>query len=87
MGTKGPLNWPPQSPDLTPLDFFLWGYLKDKVYFQQSTSLDHLKQCITEACNSLIFEMLESVTTGILEFLLPIFYNRIQFVHNRKSQT
>lgn len=67
MGTKGPLNWPPRSPDLTPLDFFLWGYLKDKVYFQQSTSLDHLKQLIIEACNSLTFEMLESVTTGIME--------------------
>ena len=21
-------KWPPRSPDLTPLDFFLWGYLK-----------------------------------------------------------
>ena len=25
-------NWPPRSPDLSPLDFFLWGYLKSKVY-------------------------------------------------------
>ena len=25
-------EWPPRSPDLTPLDFFLWGYLKDKVF-------------------------------------------------------
>lgn len=24
--------WPPRSPDLTPLDFFLWGHLKNKVY-------------------------------------------------------
>jgi hypothetical protein len=28
----GPIAWPPRSPDLTPLDFFLWGYLKSKVY-------------------------------------------------------
>jgi hypothetical protein len=26
------LAWPARSPDLTPLDFFLWGTLKDKVY-------------------------------------------------------
>lgn len=26
------LPWPPRSPDLTPLDFFLWGYVKDLVY-------------------------------------------------------
>ena len=24
--------WPPRSPDLTPCDFFLWGYVKDIVY-------------------------------------------------------
>ncbi|KAJ4441785.1 hypothetical protein ANN_11643 [Periplaneta americana] len=24
--------WPPRSPDLTTPDFFLWGYLKDRVY-------------------------------------------------------
>ncbi len=25
-------EWPPHSPDLSPLDFFLWGYLKYRVY-------------------------------------------------------
>ena len=24
--------WPPRSPDLTICDFFLWGYVKDRVY-------------------------------------------------------
>ena len=28
MGRMGPIEWPPRSPDLTPPDFFLWGYLK-----------------------------------------------------------
>ena len=26
------LCWSPRSPDLTPLDFFMWGYVKDSVY-------------------------------------------------------
>jgi hypothetical protein len=26
------LAWPPSSPDATPCDFCLWGYLKDWVY-------------------------------------------------------
>ena len=26
------VEWPPRSPDLTPLDFFLWGYIKSEVY-------------------------------------------------------
>ncbi|KAE8745037.1 hypothetical protein FOCC_FOCC008349 [Frankliniella occidentalis] len=25
IGRAGPVAWPPRSPDLTPLDFFLWG--------------------------------------------------------------
>ncbi|GFV92715.1 hypothetical protein TNCV_1375651 [Trichonephila clavipes] len=28
----GPVNWPPTSCDLTPLDYFLWGYVKSLVY-------------------------------------------------------
>jgi hypothetical protein len=32
LGRAGPIKWPPRSPDLTPLDFFLWGTLKDKIF-------------------------------------------------------
>ena len=26
------LQWPPRSPDLTPCDFFFWGFVKDTVF-------------------------------------------------------
>ena len=32
VGRRGPVNWPARSPDLTPLDFFLWGHMKSVVY-------------------------------------------------------
>lgn len=32
IGRGGPIAWPPRSPDLTPLDFHLWGRAKDLVY-------------------------------------------------------
>lgn len=32
IGRRGPLEWAARSPDLTPLDFYLWGYVKQKVY-------------------------------------------------------
>jgi hypothetical protein len=32
IGHGDPINWPPQSPDLTPLDFFLRGYTQSLVY-------------------------------------------------------
>lgn len=32
VGDGGVIEWPSMSPDLTPLDVFLWGHLKIKVY-------------------------------------------------------
>ena len=31
-GRCSTINWPPRSPDLTPLDFCLWGLMKCEVY-------------------------------------------------------
>lgn len=28
IGVNGPVRWPPRSPDITPLVFFLWGHVK-----------------------------------------------------------
>ncbi|GFU46609.1 uncharacterized protein TNCV_1546281 [Trichonephila clavipes] len=39
----GPVNWPPRSCDLTPLDYFLWGYVKSLVYVDKPQTLDHLE--------------------------------------------
>ena len=32
LGRGGPVTWPPRSPYLTPLDFYLWGHMKALVY-------------------------------------------------------
>lgn len=31
IGRGGPINWPPRSPDLTPVDFFLWSEVERRV--------------------------------------------------------
>ena len=41
-----PFPWPPRSPDLTPLDFWLWGYLKSKVYALNPQTASDLKDAI-----------------------------------------
>jgi hypothetical protein len=33
-------NWPPNSPDLNPCDNFLWGFLKEKVFFNPQTIME-----------------------------------------------
>ncbi|GFU01941.1 uncharacterized protein TNCV_1524291 [Trichonephila clavipes] len=42
----GPVNWPPRSCDVTPLDYFLWGYVKSLVYADKPQTLDHLEDNI-----------------------------------------
>ncbi|GFV72010.1 uncharacterized protein TNCV_2459431 [Trichonephila clavipes] len=42
----GPVNWPPRSSDLTPLDYFLWGYVKSLVYADKPQTLDPLEDNI-----------------------------------------
>lgn len=44
----GDANWPSRSCDLSPLDFFLWGYTKDKVYTNNPQTLEQLKDNIRE---------------------------------------
>ena len=40
-------EWAPHSPDLNPLDFYLWGYLKDRVYRDNPQSIPELKEAIS----------------------------------------
>uniref|UniRef100_A0A8C5R2R6 Transposase n=1 Tax=Leptobrachium leishanense TaxID=445787 RepID=A0A8C5R2R6_9ANUR len=49
IGRGGPIPWPPRSPDITPLHFFLWGYVKDMVYGTKVRDITNLKQRITDA--------------------------------------
>ncbi|GFT26088.1 transposable element Tc3 transposase [Trichonephila clavipes] len=57
----GPVNWPPRSCDLTPLDYFLWGYLKSLVYVDKPQTLDHLEDNIRRVIADIRPQMLEKV--------------------------
>ncbi|KAJ4444674.1 hypothetical protein ANN_06471 [Periplaneta americana] len=38
IGRGGPINWPATSPDLTSLDYCIWGWMKDIHYLQIRTT-------------------------------------------------
>lgn len=56
-----PRNWPPRSCDLTPLDFFLWGYLKSLVFANNPTTIEQLKENITREIQAIQPDMLARV--------------------------
>ncbi|GFV90078.1 uncharacterized protein TNCV_4377941 [Trichonephila clavipes] len=55
----GPVNWPPRSCDLTPLDYVLWSYVKSLVYADKPQTLDHLEDNIRRVIAHIRPQMLE----------------------------
>lgn len=49
----GTIAWPARSPDLNPLDFFLWGHLKSQVYATPIDREEDLLARIQDACNDI----------------------------------
>ena len=43
-----PSLWPPNSPDLNPVDYKIWVVLQDRVYRTRVRDVDHLKQRLVE---------------------------------------
>ncbi|GFV10738.1 DUF4817 domain-containing protein [Trichonephila clavipes] len=56
-----PVNWLPRSCDLTPLVYFLWGYVKSLVYANKSQTLDPLEDNIRRVIADIRPQMLEKV--------------------------
>ncbi|KAJ4441045.1 hypothetical protein ANN_10894 [Periplaneta americana] len=48
----GPIPWPPHSPDLNTLDYYLWGNLKALVYETQVQDVESLRAHIVEGCET-----------------------------------
>lgn len=50
---EGPVACPARSPDLNPLDYYVWGHVKGIVYATQINTRDELTERIQNACNEL----------------------------------
>jgi hypothetical protein len=46
IGRRGSMEWAPRSPDISPLDFFCLGMLKEKVLSMKITDINRLKERI-----------------------------------------
>ena len=56
-----PVKWPPRSCDLTPLDYFLWGYVKSKVYANQPATLEELEDNIQRTLADMLHWIFENL--------------------------
>lgn len=53
IGRGGPVAWPARSPDMTPLDFYFWGHMKQLVYSTPIESREELLQKVIAAANQI----------------------------------
>ena len=63
ISLRGDLQWLARSPDLTPCDFFLWGYLKSLVHVDRPRTIAHLKNNIRDVIANIPIDMLQRVDT------------------------
>ncbi len=75
---KGGWSWPPYSLDLSPLAYFLWGYVKDRCYANRPTKISALRKNITDIFNSLRED------PGIFSFVTRNFQRRLERVVERE---
>ncbi len=58
--------WPPRSPNLTPVDYFLWGYPKDEVFRNRLKNFMYLKAKIEEKVRSDNTHMCNTVFQNVI---------------------
>ena len=59
--------WPPRSPDLTCLDFLLWGFLKDKFYLSKPQTIKELKNNIKREISFITPDILQRVSNNMVK--------------------
>lgn len=72
IGSRGTILWPPRSPDLSPNDFFLWGFIKSTIYQHKhgrANNLDELRAKINDAMVNISPQMLFNVRESFYDRL------------------
>lgn len=59
VGREGLIQWPPRSLDLTPMEFVLWEFIKNKVYSVKIQNLNQLQKQIVVAITTVPLNMLQ----------------------------
>ena len=61
ISRKADVVWPPRSCDLSPLDYYLWGIVKDKCYADKPEAIQALKYNIREGIKEIQLLTIDNV--------------------------
>ncbi|XP_067209021.1 uncharacterized protein, partial [Linepithema humile] len=66
IGRGGPITWPPRSPDLNVLNFFVWGYVKSLIKNCGNGTENEVREAIIAAFNTITPDMAHRATRDII---------------------
>ena len=78
ISLRGDVGWPARSPDFAPCDFFLWGYLKTKVFEHHPRTIEELKAAIRQE----IARISPQITARVME----TFRNQLRMCIEKNSR-
>ena len=71
-----PLQWMPNSPDAAPLDYFYWGYLKNRLNKRKVTTISGLKKAIREEVKKVPQNVINKALKSWPRRCRQIYYNK-----------
>lgn len=71
IGRRGTIEWPARSPDLNPLDFFLWGHTKNLIYKNRPQNVEELQ--------ARILHEIQNISQNAIVNTLQNFVHRIHY--------
>ncbi|XP_020299364.1 uncharacterized protein LOC109863516 [Pseudomyrmex gracilis] len=66
IGRGGPVVWPARSSNFNPLDYFLWGHLKNLIYQNPVESLEDLEKQLYNAIATITSKMVQRAQDNLL---------------------
>ena len=67
IGRRGSFEWPARLPDLSSVEFFLWGFLKDMVYKEKPRTIPDIRRVIADKIATTDMELCQKVCRNVAE--------------------
>ena len=64
ISNKTDIPWPPNSPDLNPLDFFFWGHTMNHVFRIKPSTIEELKLIVTDFAHGMNPDLVNKVCSS-----------------------
>ena len=77
-------HWPPNSPDLSPLDYFYWSEVDKNIKYSPFMTIDMLKEEIKNACSKVSKDMIKNSVQTFISRVRAVEDSKGVYIEKRK---